>query len=42
MAVIAYLALGETMDFLQMSGGLLVLAAVFMLQYNCKMKQQVI
>jgi len=38
----AYLVLGETMGILQMIGGLLVLAAVFMLQYNCKMKQQVI
>ena len=39
-AVTAYLALGETMGFLQMSGGLLVLAAVFMLQYNSEVLQQ--
>ena len=41
-AVAAYLALGETMGFLQVIGGLLVLAAVFMLQYNSTRKQQVI
>ena len=41
-AVTAYLFLGETMGFLQMIGGLLVLAAVFMLQYNSARTQQVI
>lgn len=40
-AVTAYLALGETMGFLQMIGGLLVLTAVVMLQYNSNRKQQV-
>jgi len=39
-AVTAYLALGETMGSLQMIGGLLVLAAVFMLQYNSARLQQ--
>lgn len=41
-AVTAYLALGETMGFLQMIGGLLVLVAVFMLQYNSTKEQEVI
>ena len=40
-ALTAYLALGEMMGFLQMVGGLLVLAAVFMLQYNSTMTQEV-
>jgi len=40
-AVTAYLALGEIMGFLQMIGGLLVLAAVCMLQYNSARTQQI-
>ena len=40
-AVTAYLALGETMGFVQIIGGLLVLAAVAVLQYNSARTQQV-
>jgi len=40
-AVTAYFALGETMGSLQMIGGVLVLVAVFMLQYNSVRTQQV-
>ena len=40
-ALTAYLALGETMGVLQMIGGLLVLVAVCMLQYNSVRVQQV-